>query len=179
MKKNEVMKWLLTSALTGTLLLGLAVGPSIAAPPPPAAQLPAAAAPPAPAKDAMNYVVHVKWVDGKGTTNQLRVLTTEGSFSLESMQPGVKINNSEVPITLRFNGTLTALGPDKGRLQLFLGRTVPYVTSTVMGQGGATSSSYQQMQVGLSSTFVVTFGKPLVIQADGNEEITLLVKREE
>jgi hypothetical protein len=177
MRKREVLRWLLTGSLSGAVLLGVAVGPSIAAPPGPP---PTPAAPqPAPAKDAMNYVVRVKWIDGKGTTNQLQVLTTEGSFSLDSIQPGVKINNSEVPITLRFKGTLTALGPEKGQLQLFLGRTVPYVTSTFAGTGGATSSSYQQLQVGLSSTFVVTFGKPLVIQADGNEEITLLVKREE
>jgi len=60
---------------------------------------------------------------------------------------------------------------------LFLGRTVPYVTGSFSGPGGG--SSYSQLSVGLNSNFMVTFGKPLVIQADDNGEVTLLVKRME
>ena len=33
------------------------------------------------------------------------------------------------------------------------------------------------MNVGLQSTFVVKFGKPVVIQTDENGEISVLVKR--
>jgi hypothetical protein len=33
------------------------------------------------------------------------------------------------------------------------------------------------MSVGLQSTFIVTFGKPAVIQNDENGQITALVKR--
>jgi hypothetical protein len=33
------------------------------------------------------------------------------------------------------------------------------------------------LSVGLDSTFVVKFGKPVVIQTDENGEITVLVKR--
>ena len=40
-------------------------------------------------------------------------------------------------------------------------------------------STYSQMSVGLQSTFVVKFGKPVVIQNDENGEISVLVKRVE
>lgn len=170
---------LISGSLAGAALFWAVVGPAAAGSPTATGQAPATASPPAAPKDAVNYIVWVHWKDAKGTTNHLQVLTTEGSFSLDTMQPGVKINNSEVPITLRFSGTLTVLSPEKGRLQLFLGRTVPYVTSTTFGASGTSSSSYQQLQVGLSSTFVVPFGKPLTVQADANEEVSILVKREE
>ena len=131
-------------------------------------------------KEAVNYVIRVMWKQVKGETNSLQVLTTEGGFSLDTVQPGkVKINNSEVPSTMKLSGTLNLLSPEKGRLKLFLGRTVPYVTGTFTGAGGASSSSYQQLSVGLDSTFIVTFGKTVVIQSDGNEDVSILVKREE
>jgi len=124
-----------------------------------------------------NYAIQVEWRTSKSETNFLRLLTTEGLFSLDAVQTNrVKINNNEIPVTLRFSGTLTVLSPEKGRLNLFLGRTVPYVTSVNVGNG-ASSSTYQQMQAGLNSTYMVTFGKPMVIQSDGNEEITLVVIR--
>ncbi len=129
------------------------------------------------AKDTVNYVIRVEWKDSKGATHHLEVMTTEGTVSLDTfLQDKAKIDDSEIPITISLKGTLTVLGPEKGRLNLFLGRTVPYVTSTSSGSGARTSS-YQQRQVGLASTFVVTFGKPLVIQSDENEKVTLLVKR--
>ena len=80
---------------------------------------------------------------------------------------------------VKLSGSLVELNPEKGRLQLFLGRTMPYVTGTFAGSGGASSSSYSQLSVGLNSNFVVTFGKPLVIQADDNGEVSILVKRME
>ena len=162
---KEVKRWMLGS------LLGAATLPAVlcqGAPP----------AAPAATRDSVNYVVRVQWKDARGITNHLQVLTTDGTFSLDTMQPGVKINDADVPATLRLKGTLNVLSPEKGRLELFLGRTVPYVTSTSTGPGGK-SSSYQQLQVGLSSSFVVTFGKPLVIQSDANEEVSILVRREE
>jgi hypothetical protein len=128
----------------------------------------------APAKDPVNYLIRVEWKEPKGETQSLEVLTTEGHVELDTLQKNsVKINNNDVPVTLKFNGTLNAISNEKGRLQLFLGRTVPYVTST--SSGGM--SSYSQMSVGLESTFIVTFGKPIVIQTDENGEISVLVKR--
>jgi hypothetical protein len=81
-------------------------------------------------------------------------------------------------VTLKLTGTLTAFDSEKGKLQLFLGRTVPYVAST-FGNGSSMSSSYSQLSVGLHSTFAVKFGKPLIVQNDENGEIVILVKREE
>lgn len=113
----------------------------------------------------------------EGRPKYLEVLTTEGRVQLDTLQKNsVKINNNDIPVTLKLNGTLTALNDEKGRLQLFLGRTVPYVTGTY-GSGPNAGSSYSQLSVGLESTFVVTFGKSMVIQNDENGQISVLVKR--
>jgi hypothetical protein len=137
--------------------------------------------PAAPVKDPVNYLIRVEWKAPKADSKFLEVLTTEGQFNLTTIEKNpVKINNSEVPIPLKFTGTLTPLNDDKARLQLFLGRTVPYVTGTTMGGGSLGSmSTYQQMSIGLDSTFVVKFGKPVTIQNDENGQISVLVKRAE
>ena len=119
----------------------------------------------------------MEWKEPKGDPKFLEVLTTDGNFDLNTIQKAtVKINNNDIPVTLKFNGTLNILNDEKGRLQLYLGRTVPYVTGS-FNSGMGPSSSYSQMSVGLQSTFIVTFGKPLVIQNDENGEISVLVKR--
>ena len=124
-----------------------------------------------------NFSIQIQWRTSKSETNFLRLVTTEGLFNLDTVQTNrVKVNTNEIPVTVRLSGMLTVIAPEKGRLNLFLGRTVPYVTSVNVG-GGATSSTYQQMQAGLNSNYTVTFGKPMVIQSDGNEEITLLVTK--
>jgi hypothetical protein len=131
----------------------------------------------APAKDPVNYLIRVEWKEPNADPKSLEVLTTEGRFELDTIQKNsVKINENDVPVTLKFSGTLRELSDDKGRLQLFLGRTVPYVTGT-SGSGPNAKSSYSQLSVGLDSTFVVTFGKPAVIQTDENGQISVLVKR--
>jgi hypothetical protein len=135
--------------------------------------------PPAAPKDTANFLITVTWNDAKAGTNSLQVLSAEGSFNLDTIQSSVRINNADIPTTVSFNGTITPLGPEKARLKIFLGRTVPYVTSTFSGGAGAQSSSYQQMRVGLDSAFTVTFDKPMVVQADQNGEVSVLVKRQE
>jgi len=130
--------------------------------------------PAAAAKPPANYRIHVDWHGAQGETNSLEVLTAEGQVELDTLQKNsVKINNNDIPVTLKLNATLKVLDDQKGQLQMFLGRTVPYVTSTnPMG-----NSSYSQMSVGLQSSFIVTFGKPDVIQSDENGTITVLVTR--
>jgi hypothetical protein len=131
----------------------------------------------APVKDPVNYLIRVEWKEPKADPKSLEVLTGEGNFELDTIQKtSVKINNSDIPVTLKLSGTLRELSDKKGHLQMFLGRTVPYVNST-SGSGPNASSSYSHMSVGLQSTFVVTFGKPAVIQTDENGEISVLVKR--
>jgi hypothetical protein len=128
-----------------------------------------------------NYVIKVLMKDAKGNDSSLQVTTIEGSFELDTLQKNsVKINNADVPTTLKMSGELTAINEHKGRLKLFLGRTVPYVTSTYNnGSAMGMSSSYSQLSVGLDSTFVVTLDKPLVIQADDSGKVSVLVTREE
>ncbi len=98
-------------------------------PGPPRPFVPPQGAPPpvaAPARDPVNYLIRVEWKDPKADPKSLEVLTTEGNFELDTIQKNsVKINNNDVPVTLKFNGTLRELSAGKGRLQLFLGRTVP------------------------------------------------------
>ncbi|HEX9048197.1 MAG TPA: hypothetical protein VF988_14320, partial [Verrucomicrobiae bacterium] len=144
-------------------------------PPRPLPGLPPGGPPAPPVKDPVNYLIHVEWKDAKGDGKSLEVLTTEGNVQFDGLQKNsVKINDNDVPVTLKLNGSLTVLNDDKGRLQLFLGRTVPYVTGTTKSGSGA-MSSYSQMSVGLQSTFIVKFGKPEVIQTDENGTITVLV----
>jgi hypothetical protein len=171
-QSHAVMKFLPLFAFS--LLTVIACQGQAIYPPPPSPSTPLAA----PAfTNTANFAIQIQWRTSKSETNFLRLVTTEGLFSLDTVQTNrVKINNNEIPVSLRFSGTLTVIGPEKGRLNLFLGRTVPYVTGVNLA-GGATSSTYQQMQAGLNSNYTVTFGKPMVIQSDGNEEITLLVTK--
>jgi hypothetical protein len=130
-------------------------------------------------KEAVNYTIRVEWKDAKNGVSSLQIVTSEGSFELDTISGAVKINDSDVPTTVKLIGTLAELNPEKGRLQLFLGRTVPYVTGAIYaGPPGGKSSSYSQLSVGLNSTFIVTFGKPLIIQTDDNGTVSILVKRE-
>jgi hypothetical protein len=160
--------------LAASLLIANACQAQNIYPPAPAASTPLA--PPA-FTNTSNYSIEIEWKTSGSETNKLKVLTTDGQFSLDTVQTNrVKLNNNDIPVTLRFSGQLTVLSPEKGRLNLFLGRTVPYVTSVSVGSGSSTSS-YQQMQAGLNATYMVTFGKAMVIQSDGNEEIKLVVNR--
>jgi hypothetical protein len=177
MNPNNAMK---TTSLLTVILFLAAAGQAQSLPPrlPPPA-MPPGAVPPAvaPVKDPVNYLIRVEWKEAKGDPKFLEVLTTEGSFSIDTIQKNpVKISNYEVPVTLKFSGSLNIINDEQGRLQVFLGRTVPYVTSTY-GSGSNAGSSYQQMSVGLQSTFVVTFGKTVVIQNDESGQISVLVKR--
>jgi hypothetical protein len=123
----------------------------------------------------VNYILRVDWRAQKAGTNFLQLITTEGTFKLDGSQGSpVKVGDSEIPITGRIEGTLKALNDQQGKLQLFLGRTVPFVTRSGGIPGG---SSIQQRQEGLSSTFIITFGKPLLIQRDENGETSVLVER--
>jgi hypothetical protein len=127
-----------------------------------------------------NYVISVQWKDTKLGSSFVQMMTAEGPFNLDALEHGtMKIKGPDIPTTLKLSGSLALLSPEKGRLKLFIGRTVPYMTGTSEGPGGSASSSYQQLSVGLDSTFIVTFGKPLVIQGDENGQISILVKRDQ
>lgn len=144
----------------------------------------ALSAPAAPSSSAhnnndVNYVVKVDWKHPDGVVSSLQVTTVAGSFSLDTVQAKeVNVGKMQVPATLKLTGTLTVLSAEKGRLKFFLGRTVPYATSNYPGSKGKMGMSYSQMSVGLDSTFVVTFGKRLLVQKDDSGEVSILVTRE-
>jgi len=122
----------------------------------------------------VNYVIKVLMKDAKGNENSLQVMTINGSFELDTIQKSsVKINNADIPTTLKLDGTLTTINEQKGVLKFYLGHTVPYITSSI-----GTASSYSQLSVGLTSSFVVTYGKPLLVQLDDSGEVSVLVTRE-
>lgn len=123
----------------------------------------------------VNYSIRVEWKDARMGTNALEMVTCDGNFTLDTIAGLVKVGDSEVPTTVKMQGSLGVLNAEKGRLQLFLGRTVPYVTSA--GSGPQKLSSYSQMSVGLNSRFVVAFGKPLIVQSENSGEVSILVKR--
>jgi len=124
-----------------------------------------------------NYVLHVDWTSQRGGTNSLQILTSEGNFRLDGSQPNtVKVGDSEIAVSMNLSGDLRPLDSQHARVQFFLGRNVPYVTHS----GGAPgSTSIQQRQEGLNSTFLVAFGKRILIQKDGNGEVSVLVERVE
>jgi hypothetical protein len=177
MKPDTAMKT--TSLLTVLLFLTMAGQAQSIPPRLPSPAMPLGPVPPtvAPAREPVNYLIRVEWKEPKGDQRLLELLTTEGSFDLSTIQKtSVKINNNDVPTTLKLQGSLAALNDKQGRLQMYLGRTVPYVTGTY-GSGPNASSSYQQLSVGLESKFIVTFGKKVVIQNDESGQISVLVKR--
>ncbi len=124
----------------------------------------------------VNFILRVSWKSNNGGTNAIQLLTTEGTFKVNTSQPSaVKVGDSELPISVNVDGTLKALGPQHGELQLFLGRAVPYLTH---GGGTPGTSAIQQRQEGLTLNFLVTFGQPVVVQKDGNGEVSVLVERQ-
>jgi len=127
-----------------------------------------------------NYIISVQWKDTKMGSSFVQVMTADGPFNLDALEHNtMKINGPDIPTTLKLSGDLTVLNREKGRLKLYIGRTVPYMTGATKGLGGSTASTYQQLSVGMDSSFIVTFGKPLVIQGDENGQISILVKRDE
>lgn len=131
-------------------------------------------------RDTVNYLIRVEWKAPKTDSKSLEVLTTEGQFNLSTIEKNpVKINGNDVPTTLKFTGSISPLGGDKARVKFFLGRTVPYVTSTASNGGSSSMSSYQQMSVGLDSSFIIKFGKSIVVQNDENGQISVLVTKQE
>ena len=121
-----------------------------------------------------NYLVRVEWKETGGNGGSIEVLTGEGNFQLSSSLPGTGKSDEaglQIPVTL--NGNLKVINSDKGQLQLFLGRSIPYTVSSP-GQ----LRSIQQRQEGLTVTFFVTFGKQVVAQKDGNGEVFVLVKQQ-
>ena len=150
---------------------------SPAAPPVSSAGTPAAAAN---TNEPANYLISVQWKDTKMGSSFVQVMTAEGPFNLDALEHNtMKINGPEVPTALKLSGALTVLSPEKGRLTLSISRTVPYMLGQTKETRTTSPSSYRQPTVGLDSTFIVTFGKPLVIQGDENGQISIQVKRDE
>ena len=165
------------SLLVATIVIALWAAAGQAAPPASAADTPPMAAN---TNEPANYIISVQWKDTKMGSIFVQMMTAEGPFNLDALEhSSMKVSGADIPTTLRLSGSLTVLNPQKGRLNLSIGRTVPYVTGPSKGPGETTPSTYQQLSVGMDSTFIVTFGKPLVIQGDENGQISILVKRDE
>lgn len=164
---------LLAVALVSTVVCQAQPAPL---PPPPIRFAPHGLQPPMSTNAPVNYVIKVLMKDAKGNEDSLQVTTIDGSFELNTIQKNsVKINGNDIPTTLKLTGTLTSIDEKKALVRFYLGHTVPYVTSSF--NNGA-SSAYSQMSVGLDSSFVVTYGKSLLVQSDDSGEVSVLVTRE-
>ncbi len=101
-----------------------------------------------PAAPPVNYLVRVEWKSKDGGGSAIQVLTTAGTFKVNTSPPNaVKVGDSELPISVNLDGQLKVLTPHQAELQLFLGRSVPYVIRT---GGPPGSTSVQQRQEGLT-----------------------------
>src|SRR5262249_28280909 len=84
--------------------------------PPPAPGIPGAVPPGAPPppnieRDSVNYLIRVEWRVPNGEPKFIEVLTTEGQFDLNTIEKNpVKINGNDVPTTLKFSGSINAVG---------------------------------------------------------------------
>jgi hypothetical protein len=166
------MKTAIISLLVGLSAFIFEVMPTHASPTPPQ---------PYAATNAADYVVRVTWTRDKDTTQFLQVMTTEGNFQLSTSLPtaaAVQATQVQVPSSnVNFGGELKVINSEQARLSVSLGRSVPIIEGHT-GPSGSSTSTYQWHQEGLSSSFIVTFGKPMVIQKDPNGEVSVLVKRE-
>ena len=89
----------------------------------------------------VNYVIKVLMKDAKAKTAvrfRSRRLTVRLNWTQSSEKNPVKINNNDIPTTLKLNGRLTTIDEQKGVLKFFLGHGVPYVTSS-LNNGAAAS----------------------------------------
>ena len=121
-----------------------------------------------------NYLVRVEWKEMNSPSAALEVLTGEGTFQVNTSLSASAKSGEPMPSTpVTLNGMLKVLNEDQGRLELFLGRSIAYSTT-----GPGQTSSIQQRQDGLTVTFYVTFGKPVMVRRDANGEITVLIKKQ-
>jgi hypothetical protein len=89
--KSSVAGLILTAAIAMLCTVTCQAEPPAATPAPTPSTLPQPAVNKA---EAVNYFVRVQWVDAKGTTNLLQVVTTEGDFKMETTQSHLlKIDN--------------------------------------------------------------------------------------
>ncbi len=125
-----------------------------------------------------NYRIRLEIKEGKEAPIEISVVTADGRVKTQMMNPKrIVIDDREIPSTLGFTGILTVLGSNKCQFNLFLGRTIPYVTGTHKGPDGKTTSQYQQMQVGLETTVILEVGKPLVVQSDPSQQVKVTLEK--
>jgi len=125
-----------------------------------------------------NYRIRLEIKEGKEAPMEISVVTADGRVKADIMNPKrLVIDEREVPSTVKFTGTLSVLSSDKCQFNLFLGRTIPYVTGTHKEPDGKTTSQYQQMQVGLETTVILEVGKPLVVQSDTIQQVKVTLEK--
>ncbi len=125
-----------------------------------------------------NFRIRLEIQEGKEAPMEISVVTADGRVKTQMVSPKkTVIDDREVPSTLDFTGTLTALDSDQCQFNLFLGRTIPYVTGSHKGPDGRSVSQYQQMQVGLETTVILQVGKALVVQSDPLQQVKVTLER--
>ena len=136
------------------------------------------------AEGTTNYLVTLELKPATGDSRQWKYVTTEGTLDISTVsEEGVAIDQHAVPVSMSFTATIRAITENKCHVKLFLGRSVPYVTgftnsgSPAGGGPRVTRSQIQQIQVGLSTAVVLESGKPLVVQDDDGQRVTVTLTR--
>lgn len=108
-----------------------------------------------------------------------KYVATDGDLEINSlMRETVKIDADQLPRVVTLNATLRTVSEDTCRVKLLVGRTVPFVTGVSGSAGAATTrSQIQQVQVGFSGTVLLDMGKPLVVQDDDSQRMTVTLER--
>ena len=132
----------------------------------------------APPRPEVNYRLRLEIKEGKEALIEISVVSSQGKIRAQMMNPKrTLIDDREVPSTMDFTASLSPLEGDRCQVTLFLGRSIPYVTSRSTGPEGKGVSQYQQMQVGLDTTVILKVGKPLVIESDPTQQVQLTLEK--
>jgi hypothetical protein len=127
----------------------------------------------------VNYRITLEIKEPGSEPRVWKYVATDGDLEINSlMRETVKIDNYELPRTVTFSATLRTVSEDTCRVKLLIGRTVPFVSGSSGSAGGATTrTQIQQFQVGFSGTVLLEVGKPLMVQDDDSQRMTVRLDR--
>jgi len=124
-----------------------------------------------------NYRIKVNCFTG-GKLSSISLVTADQKFSYQGLGKGAVIDGNALPTTITFEGELSKETDDSIFLEYFLGRTMPYPTTSHHGSSTGTSfSTIQQLQVGIKNGATFQFGKPLKVVKSSGEKISITISK--
>jgi len=119
-----------------------------------------------------NYQLELTMARG-GKTARYRMVFNGGQISTDLMDKLAEQSESVAPRTMSFSASLNPFDEGGGgEVQLFIGRTVSYVTKSKDG-AGQEKNFVQEKTTGLTTKVALRPGKLVVLFDDEDEKITL------